>query len=82
MTQGEIDSNGGGDGFLENTATADSDESDPDSDDASVAVSRTAALTIVKEAVAGQAADVAGEQINYTLAVQNTGNSTVSAMWS
>ena len=75
VTQGEIDSNGGGDGFLENTATADSDESDPDSDDASVAVSRTAALTIVKEAVAGQAADVAGEQINYTLAVQNTGNS-------
>ena len=78
VTQGEIDSNGGGDGFLENTATADSDESDPDSDDASVAVSRTAALTIVKEAVAGQAADVAGEQINYTLAVQNTGNSTLS----
>ena len=41
-------------------------------------MSRTAALTIVKEAVAGQAADVAGEQINYTLAVQNTGNSTLS----
>ena len=36
VTQAEIDSNGGGDGVLENTATADSNQTDPDTDDASV----------------------------------------------
>jgi hypothetical protein len=41
VTQAEIDSNGGGDGFLENTATADSNETGPDTDDASVPVART-----------------------------------------
>ena len=34
VTQAEIDSNGGGDGELENTATADSNETAPDTDDA------------------------------------------------
>ena len=38
VTQEEIDSNGGGDGQLENTATADSNETGPDTDDASVPV--------------------------------------------
>ena len=34
VTQAEIDCNGGGDGQLENTATADSNETGPDTDDA------------------------------------------------
>ena len=34
VTQAEIDSNGGGDGELENTATADSNETGPDTDEA------------------------------------------------
>ena len=34
MTQAEIDSNGGGDGDIDNMATADSDETGPDTDDA------------------------------------------------
>ena len=38
VTQAEIDCNGGGDGQLENTATADSNETGPDSDDATVPV--------------------------------------------
>ena len=41
VTQAEIDSNGGGDGDLENTATADSDETGPDTDDATVPVAQT-----------------------------------------
>jgi uncharacterized repeat protein (TIGR01451 family) len=38
VTQAEIDSNGGGDGQLENTATADSNQTGPDTDDATVPV--------------------------------------------
>ena len=38
VTQAEIDTNGGGDGQLENTATADSNETGPDTDDATVPV--------------------------------------------
>ena len=40
VTQAEIDSNGGGDGYLENTATADSNETGPDTDDATVPVAQ------------------------------------------
>ena len=54
VTQAEIDSNGGGDGLLENTATADSNETGPDTDDATVPVAQTAALNIIKDAVPGQ----------------------------
>ena len=49
VTQAEIDSNGGGDGMLENMATADSNETGPDTDDASVPVERNPALNIVKD---------------------------------
>ncbi|MGX7953821.1 DUF7507 domain-containing protein, partial [Tsuneonella sp. HG249] len=38
VTQAEIDSNGGGDGDLDNVATADSTQTDPDTDDATVPV--------------------------------------------
>ena len=80
MTQAEIDSNGGGDGDLDNMATADSDQTGPDTDDATVPVAQAAALNIVKEAVPGQTADVAGEMINYTITVANTGNTTLTGV--
>ena len=41
---------------------------------------RTPALNIVKEAVPGQTADVAGETINYTITVANTGNATLTGV--
>ena len=50
VTQAEIDSNGGGDGDLDNIATADSNETGPDTDDASVPVAQNPALNIVKDA--------------------------------
>ena len=37
LTQAEIDGNGGGDGFIDNLATADSNESGSDSDSAAIA---------------------------------------------
>ena len=80
VTQAEIDSNGGGDGDIDNTATADSDQTGTDSADVSVPVAQTPALTIVKEALPGQTADVAGETLNYTITVANTGNTTLTGV--
>ena len=40
VTQAEIDSNGGGDGDIDNIATADSDQTGPDTDDATVPVAQ------------------------------------------
>ena len=53
VTQAEIDSNGGGDGDIDNMATADSDQTGPDTDDATVPVAQTPALNIVKDGGAG-----------------------------
>ena len=80
VTQAEIDSNGGGDGDIDNMATADSDQTGPDTDDATVPVAQAPALNIVKEAVPGQTADVAGEMLNYTITVANTGNTTLTGV--
>src|SRR4029079_9350126 len=80
VTQAEIDSDGGGDGTIDNTATADSDQTGTDSANVSVPMERTPALTIVKEALPGQIADVAGETVNYTITVANTGNTTLTGI--
>ncbi len=81
VTQAEIDSNGGGDGVLENTATADSDETDPVSDSASIPILQLPSLNIVKDASMDDgdpAADEADDVINYVITVQNTGNMTLT----
>src|SRR5204863_2446603 len=80
VTQAEIDSNGGGNGLLENIATADSPQTGPDTDDASVPVVFNPALNIVKF-VNGQDADsptgphvAVGSTVTYTYVVTDTGN--------
>ncbi|KAI9549781.1 LOW QUALITY PROTEIN: putative leukotoxin translocation ATP-binding protein LktB-like [Daphnia sinensis] len=68
VTQAEIDAGTP----IVNVATADSNQTGPDTDDASVAVEQSAALNIVKDAsVAGGTADSAGE---------NTGNQTLTGV--
>lgn len=75
VTQSEIDAGG----FIVNTATADSEQTGPDTDDASVTVEQDPSLNIVKDAtVAGGTANVAGEVITYAITVQNTGNQTLT----
>ena len=50
VTQAEIDGNGGGDGVAGERATADSNQTGPDTDDATVPVTQNPALNIVKDA--------------------------------
>ncbi|MDV3256199.1 MAG: hypothetical protein LOX97_00100, partial [Sphingomonas sp.] len=81
VTQADIDGFGGGDGVLENTATANAnavisgEAADEVSDDASVDVCHDPALDISKDAsVPGDCADTVGELISYTIMLDNIGN--------
>jgi hypothetical protein len=75
VTQAEIDSNGGGNGELENTATVNTDQGVSDDDDASVPIDQNPSLAIDKNAsVDGDCADTVGELVNYTIDVTNNGN--------
>ena len=58
-----------------------SDQTAPDSDDASVPVSQSKILHVEKDAtVPGGTANVAGEVISYTIAVTNTGNAAIAGV--
>ena len=82
MTQAEIDSNGGGDGDIDNTATADSNETVRTPTTRPCRSTQNPALNIVKDATVPAAGrrDAAGEVITYTITVQNTGNLTLTGV--
>ncbi len=69
VTQDDIDA--GTD--LVNVASVDTDQTDPEEDDAITTISQEASLTITKEADKSSVSS-AGETINYTITVVNTGN--------
>ncbi|MBD2158600.1 DUF11 domain-containing protein [Leptolyngbya sp. FACHB-16] len=77
VTQAEIDAGGN----IVNTATADSNQTGPDTDNASIPVQQKPSLNITKNAtVPGGTANVAGEVITYTISLQNTGNQTLTGV--
>ncbi len=87
MTQADIDNNGGGDGDIDNTATADSDQTEPVTDSAAVPLAQSPALTIEKTVTGVDAdttppfpVDAAGDVISYSILVTNTGNQTLTGV--
>jgi uncharacterized repeat protein (TIGR01451 family) len=76
-TQADFDNRGGGDGDIDNTATADSDQTDAVDASATVSLAYGPSLTITKSANVASV-DEAGDDIVYTVSVQNTGNVTLT----
>ena len=84
LKQSDLDTNGGGDGDIDNIATADSDQTDPVDDDAEVPVELNPGLEFDKSVVTpdrdngDDRANNPGDVIVYSLAVTNTGNVTLT----
>ena len=84
LTQNDLDTNGGGDGFIENTATADSLETAPVSDTEALEIIGLKALNInkqltsVTEGNGNQVADSADDVLNYLVTVSNLGTLTLT----
>ena len=83
LTQQDIDTNGGGDGTIDNTATADSDETDPAGSSTSTTIPQNPLLAINKtvlsvDPVGDGLANQVGDVINYQITVTNSGNQTLN----
>ena len=87
VLQADIDNNGGGDGDIDNTATADSNQTEPVTDSAAVPLTSSPAMTI-KKTVTGVDADTtapfnvdaAGDVVSYSILVTNTGNTNLTGV--
>ena len=79
VTQDDLDGYGGGDGFIENTATADSLQTNAVSDTEEIELFVRAALSIDKTLISitngnlNSVADAAGDRLNYSVTVSNLG---------
>ncbi len=84
VTQEDLNSNGGGDGFINNTATVDCNQLDPKTDSADVLITQSPDYTIDKIVTdvdgKGPESNVtsAGNVISYQINVNNTGNVDIS----
>ncbi len=79
LKQSDLDGQGGGDGDMDNTATADSAQTSPVSDDVAVPLIYDPDLMIMKTADVDMVDEV-GDLIHYTIAVSNTGNITLTGV--
>ena len=78
LTQNDLDTNGGSDGDIDNTATADSNETGPDTDPNEETLPLTPAIQVDKalnSAIFNSPNEI---RLTYTITVQNTGNVTLS----
>ncbi len=86
LTQADLDSQGGGDGDMDNTATADSNETGPSDASAAVPLGYSPAMTLQKvflNVTGGNGdtlANAVGDVLNYTVTVTNTGNITLTGI--
>lgn len=71
-TQGDLDTNGDGDGAIENIATADTNETGEVSDDADVPIEQIGGIALDKTSDATYVAGAA--DVTYTYTLTNTGN--------
>lgn len=79
VTQADLDGDGNGNGVISNTVTADSTQTNPVSATATVVVDQRPEMTVTKTADVSSV-DAAGDVINYTITVQNTGNITLAGI--
>jgi LPXTG-site transpeptidase (sortase) family protein len=74
VTQADIDTNGGGDGDIDNTVMGDTDQTTSQTASEAVTITQTPELTLVKSIVSGDPYSAVGGTIGYQYVVTNTGN--------
>ena len=79
LKQSDLDDQGGGDGDIDNTVTADSAETGPEEASAAALLVYNPGLSIEKTADVEEVDEI-GDVIQYTIAVSNTGNITLSGV--
>ncbi|MDX9848796.1 MAG: hypothetical protein RBT74_17590, partial [Tenuifilaceae bacterium] len=77
VTQSDIDNNGGGDGDIDNTATADSNQTEEDAASETVLIVRNPLINIEKSSTTISII-TAGQVVPYTFVVTNVGNTTLN----
>ena len=77
LKQADLDDNGGGDGDIDNTATADSNETDSVDASAAAPIVYAPEMSVLKTADV-HVVDEVGDKIHYTIQVTNTGNITLT----
>jgi len=78
VTQSDIDTNGGGDGDIDNTVTVSTDELPPLTESVEVPVTQEPSFAVAK--VVDQTSIAAPALLNYQITITNTGNQTLSAV--